>query len=244
MAALSAAFVMCSSAFVRADMLKLYTAHEFDKAIADAKDGKDTMSRITLALSYTEKYAVYKNKADRDQAKMYLKLLEVDLAVKDMKTVEKFLNIEGNPNGNKEAEGLLETCFENTQCNPADILLVAAFVNPAKGPKVCDMALYTIRKRLDNVREYVANGATMPKEMQELFVKRELIAPVVAALDDKATSSGARKCLALIEEPSLKYLEEKPPTPALADAIVDVKKAIAKRKAKFPNSTWYSASGK
>lgn len=241
---LAATFFLSAEVQARDDVLKLYTAHEFDKVITEAKDAKDAASRIALALSYTEKYAVYKNKADRDQAKMYIKLLEVDLGIKDAKTVEKFLNIEGNPNGNKVAADLLEKCFENAQCTPGDIMLVIPFISPAKGADVAEMAIYAVRKRLDNVREYVGNGAVMPKEMQELFQKRELIEPLVAALGEKDTASAARKCLVVIEEPALKYLEDKPPTPALADAIVDIKKAIAKRKARFQNSTWYSAAGK
>ena len=235
---------MMSSGIAHANGVAKYAAHEFDKAIESSKDGKDLTSKLILALAYTEKASIYKNSADKEQAKMYIKLLEVDLTIKDAKAVEEFLNVEGNPNGNEVAAKLLKKCFQNAECTPGDIMVVASFVNPAKGAAASELSLSTISKLLGNVRDYVSKGATMPKEMQALFANHALITPMIDALDDKKTASAARKCLVLLEEPTLTLLEAKELTPAIGDAIVDVKKAIAKRKTKYPNSTWFSASGK
>lgn len=224
--------------------LKEYVDHNFDDAITTCKGGKDVMSRMVLGLSFHEKYNIYKNKLDKEQASMYLKLLAVDVTIADAATIEKFLEIKGNLNGNKEATKLLKKSFKNAKTTPEHVLLMARFLDLEKGIDTCKEALSGVSKRLKPVRDYVLKGGNMPKEMQnEVFTNSELIEPLIALLAEKKTQSYARKCLVYIEEPALQYLEELEMTKSTSDAIVAIKKAMIARVKKHPDSTWYGASG-
>lgn len=221
-----------------------YTMHEFDEAIIACEGGKDFASRLILGLSYTEKYNIYKRKLDKEQAKMYLDIVETDAKMTDAKTISQFLAVKGNPNGNKAALDVLEECFDNARSTPEDILTMALFLNPDRGPDVNKLAAYEIYKRLKPVRDYVSKGGEMPSKMKDkVFANAALIKPLVGALLDKKAASYARKCLALIHEPAVKYLDEVEMTKPIADALVAVKKEIVKRQKKHADSTWYSASG-
>ena len=222
--------------------LKHYIAHEFDKAIDSCKGGDDFASRTVLGLSFLEKYNLYKVKSDRDQARMYLKILKVDVTLKHATTIDRFLGVEGNPHGNKEAGKLLNEAFKKARTQD-DVMLMTTFLLPYKGTDVNKSALYYIRKRLDPVRDYVSGGGMMPKADQKLFSNRKLIEPIVKALADKVTDSYAKSCLILIEEPALSYLEAVEMIGPVADSIVGIKKAMAKRQKKHPESTWFSAYG-
>lgn len=224
--------------------LKLYTAHEFEDAIDAVKGGKDTMSKLVLGLSHHERYYIYKDKTDKERASMYLKLLKVDVSVKDVRTIEQFLAVSGNPNGNKVALGLLKVAFANARSKPEDILMMVDFIDEEKGAAVAKIALAALYKRLKPVRDYVSKGGSMPKDMKgKVFGNPKVIGPLVAALTMEKAESSARKCLAVIEEPSLELLEEQDLSEPISDAIVAVKKAIASRMKKHPDSSWYSADG-
>ncbi len=223
---------------------KQYVEHQFDSAIETCKNGKDVPSRLVTALSYVERYNIYKDKNDSEQAKIYLNILKVDVNLEDIDTLEKFLGVPGNANGNKEADKLLEIVFKNAKTTPEHMLKMARFLDPVKGDDVNKTALAALAKRLAPVREYVVNdGGTMPEDMQKLFANTALIDPLVVSLGNEKTASGAKKCLTLIEEPALKTLEAKELTKPISDTIVSIKNAIAKRQKKFPESTWFSASG-
>jgi hypothetical protein len=223
--------------------MKYYTDHQFDYAIESCKTGKDTMSKLILGLSYTEKYNIYRNKADREQAKIYLNILEVEANMENILTIAKFLNIPGNPNGNKEALALLKDAFRTSSSSVDDILKMAGFLAPDKGVDVNKAALSSLKKTLKPVRDYVSKGGTMPIKMKKLFANPELLRPLVGSLAEKKTLSYAKSCLTIIEEPSLELLEQQEMTKGVSDAIVSVKKAIARRTKKFPGSSWHSALG-
>ncbi len=219
-----------------------YVDHEFDEAIESCKGGKDVTARLVLGLSHTERYNIYKDKTDKERAGMYIDLLEVDVTLEHAAVIRTFLNVKGNQNGNKVALALLKKSFANTKSVPEHMLLIASFVTPDQSVDVRKAALYVISRRLGPVRDYVSKGGSMPKEMKDrVFTNVQLLNPVVDALSEKATASAARKCLVLIEEPALKYLEDRELTKPISDTIVSIKKAMARRKKKHPDSTWYSA---
>lgn len=226
------------------DGLQLYVDHQFDQAIEQCKGGKDITSKLVLALSHTERYNIYKDKVDKEQAGIYLKLLEVDVNMDNVDSITKFLEIAGNPNGNKEAADLLKIAFKNSKATTDHIMKMAEFLDPAKGVEVNKMALSAIEKKLSPVRDYVVKGGTMPEEMQKLFVNKALLQPMIACLGNEKTASAAKSCLVEIEEPVLVLLEQQEMTKSVSDTIVAVKKAIEKRQKKHPDSTWFSAYSK
>ncbi len=61
----------------------------------------------------------------------------------------------------------------------------------------------------------------------------------------KKVMGGAPACLALLEEPALPMLKEAAGmgNPAAAATIQLIQDARGERLAKYPNSTWYSATG-
>lgn len=232
-----------ASALFGAKGMSEYEKHDFDGAIDKCKGEKDRHCRLLLGLAHTEKYGIYKNKTDKEQAKMYLDILKVDLKLDDVDTLEPFLGVSGNPNGNKEAAKLLKSMLGNAPTTPDNVMLVARFLSMDYGEDVVNIALDAIGKRLGPVRDYVNKGGTMPKEMKKLFEDDKLIEPLVAALAEKKTAGGAKKCLTYIEDPALEHLEKRELTKEVGDAIASVKKAALKRLKKYPNSTWYSAAG-
>lgn len=221
-----------------------YRNHEFDEAIEVCKDGKDLMSKMVLALAYTERYNIFKIKSDKQYAEAFIKLVEVEINVEDARMIEGFLGAGGNPNGNKVAAKFLKKAFENAATSSKEMLLMASFLNPDKGIEANKLALSEIVKRLGPVRAYVDKGGTMPKEVRsEVFSNANIINPLISCLADKKTGSSARKCLVLIEEPALEHLEAADVSVGIADTILAVNKAIERRKKKYPQSTWFSAHG-
>ena len=75
--------------------LGAYEEHEFDKAIEKCKGERDLECKLVVAFSYLEKYELYKNKGDKEQAKAHLSILAVDVGPKDVRTIEKFLTAVG-----------------------------------------------------------------------------------------------------------------------------------------------------
>jgi hypothetical protein len=221
-----------------------YVQHEFDEAVIACEGGKDFHSRLILGLAYTEKYNIYKRKLDKEQAKMYLDIVETDAKMEDTEIIATLLAVKGNPNGNKAAMGVLAECFKNAKSTPEDILTLALFLDPMKGTDVNKLAAAAIYKRLKPVRDYVAKGGEMPSKMKgKVFANPALIKPLVGALADKKAASYAKKCLILIQDPAIKYLDEAEMTKSIAAALVSVKKAIISRQKKHADSTWYSAAG-
>jgi len=223
--------------------LGAYENHEFDEAITKCKGEKSLECKLVTAFSYLEKYQLYKNKGDKEQAKAYLSILEVDVGPKDVGTIEKVLNVAGNPNGNKEAAKLLKRAFANAKTTPGDVMTIVEFLHPAKGLEANGIALDALIDRLKPVREYVSKGGTMPAEMRKLFADKDVIEPVIGLLGEKKLAGDAAQLCEIIEEPTLRYLEEMEITKGVSNAIVKVKKAIAKRVKKYSESTWYGASG-
>lgn len=235
-----------TAAALFANALDQYRGHEFDKAIEAAKgDKKDLLARLIMALAYTERYNIYKDKADKETAATYLKMLEVDMTMQNVDTLMKVLNVSGNPNGNKEAVKLLKQSFKSAKSTPEDILHFAKFVGSEAGPDATELALSEIESRLKPVREYVAKGGAMPGVMKDdVFTDKKLLTALVSALADKQTAGKATKCLVIIQDPALERLEKAEPSGTVTEATLAVKKAIQERLKKYPDGTWYNATGK
>ena len=219
-----------------------YAKHEFDKAIDACKDNKDNFSRMVAALAYAERFGLYKNSEDKVQKNAYLNILQEIVTLKDLAEIERLLSVTGNPFGFKEAEKLLKKAFANVKTTD-DVLIAADFLSSERDPDHNHKALVSIANFLKQVRNYVNKGGTMPSNERELFTDENLIAPLVDILGLKENSRQALRCLVLIEEPALPYLEAETVTKSISDTIVAVRKAMAKRQKKFLNSTWYSAAG-
>jgi len=223
---------------------KKYASHEFDEAIEECKGNKDTLSRLVLGFSYLEKYYLMKNKLDKDQAFAYIEPLSVSLKLEDTKILERFLSVPGNKNGNGEAMKMLKKAFERASSEPKDMIFMAGFLNPVKGGDVNNIILRALSKRLDVHRNYVKKGGTLNEKLRDdIFTNKKIIEPLVKALADKETAAEARRCLILIEEPSLPFLEKEEVGKEVSDTIVGVKKAMDVRIKKNPESKWYSATG-
>lgn len=223
--------------------LPFYRAHQYDEAIQTCRDEKDFQSRLVMGLASAEKFGLYKNKADKEQSSIYLKVLAVDVRLEHLSVIEPFLNTEGAPYGNKEAARLFERALRDVR-SPEDVLRVTDYLAPERGAEINRIALLPILKRLKPVREYVGKGGSMPDVDRNLFTDSRLLTPLVAALGRKETERLARSCLVVIEEPALPYLEQGELTKATSEAIVGIKKAMANRLKKHPDSTWYSAYGR
>lgn len=223
---------------------KKYAAHEFDQAIEECKGNKDVLSRLVLGFSYLEKYNLLKNKLDRDQSSAYLAPLALEMKLDDTKVLERFLAVPGNQNGNKEAMKILKKAFEGASREPKDLIFMAGFLDPAKGSDVNNIVLDALAARLKTHREYVKKGGTLNEKLRDdVFTSKKIIEPLVKALGDKKNAADARACMVYIEEPVLPFLEKQEVTKEVSDTVVAIRKAMAERIKKYPNSKWYSATG-
>ena len=222
--------------------LAFYANHEFDQAIEACEDHKDNFSRMVAALSYAERYRLYKNSGDKAQKTAYMNILEEVISLEDINNIQRVTAITGNPFGLKEAEKLLKRAFANLRTTE-EVLIAADFLDEGRPSDHNKIALNAIKKFLKQIRNYVKKGGTMPTKEKTLFTDEALIIPLVNLLEIKESRGSAKKCLALIEEPALEYLEDRPMNSSISESIVAIRKAMTKRLKKYPNSIWFSAYG-
>ena len=228
--------------FASSKGFEYYVNHEFDLAIEACKDKKDNFSRMIAALAYAERFRLYKNSADKAQKKAFMNILEEVISLKDLADIERVTAVKGNPFGSKEAKKLLKRAFANLRTTE-DVLIAADFLNKGRDPSHNKIALDAIAKFLKQIRSYVNKGGTMPTKEKELFTDDRVIIAIVDLLEIKENVRSAKKCLTLIEEPALEYLEDRPINTSISDTIVAIRKATTKRQKKYPHSTWFSATG-
>lgn len=219
------------------EAMRLYAAQEFDRAIELCAGQTDNPSLIILACSYAEREALYAAKSDREQRDSCVDQLESSVGVVDLRELSAVIGISANPNGVKLATGLVELVFEKVTSLP-DLDATVAFLPKASEGDATLAALKAIRRHLEQVREYVRKGGTMPPAERNFFSRIDLCEKLVSLLDSKDTESQSRQCLVLIGEPALQTLESSGGKAALQIAA-EIRKAAAERVKKNPNSTWY-----
>lgn len=240
--ALSVCFCMLySPVFGQAWVAKAKAKFEDDRyqdVIKITENMKKNMHAVMfLAFSHLQENLFNKTKYDKEKYKAYNMLLEAKLGIDDIDHLLYFINLNDKPKVVDAARKLAKHTFKNIK-RIEDVPKLVTYLNSSdEGAK--KLALSTITRILKPKRKMVEKGGTMrPKDVKVMQSKN-----LITALLENITQGDARKALLIIEEPVLEYTGKYSGNET-AKLEVKINKDIAKRKKKYPESNWYSATGK
>ncbi|MBU0991241.1 MAG: hypothetical protein KJ737_02000 [Proteobacteria bacterium] len=239
------AFILCSSGSVFAvekweKAAKTYFENgEYEKCIELVKNNKDDkFARMFLAFSHLQEYTFNKTKYDKEMFKNAMMILKDKTGSEDMDHLLYFVNQKDQPPVVKEARNLLTAAFKNCKEND-DVKKLLPLLN-SSDDKTKEATLKTIKNIIDPKRKVVTKGGTLRKQDVDMMTDPALIK---ALFDNILVSGTASKILVMIEKPALKYISEYEGKKVM-ELETKITKAIAKREKKYPESNWYSATGK
>ncbi len=220
----------------------LFERHQYEAAIELAAQHKrDKESRIglmLLAFSHTQLYAFNDDKADQKAAGNYFDLLEDRVDSEDLENIYYFAQQSDKPWVIEEARDLLKRAFKNVK-DISEAPRIYPFAK-VEDEKTRELALAALEKIISLKRKYVEKGGTLRDKDITVMQDGGLIRVLLNNIDE----SDAFNALLDIEAPVLTYLSEFEDTKQLIKLEEKINKAIAKREKKYPESSWYSATGK
>jgi hypothetical protein len=223
------------------DTKKLFEDDEYEQVIEIAKEHKNDKDRkiglMFLTFSHLQRYELKNTKSDKTLYKNYLEFLEDSITVSHLDDLNYFIEQADKPDVVKVAQKVLKGAFKNI----SDVKYTPKLINFIKSDnkKTRKIALKTVKRLFKNKRKFVKKGGTLRDEGIIAMQDEKLI----RLLLDNAKDSKARDALISIERPVLAYLPDYEGK-AIAKIEKKILKAIAKREKKYPESTWYSATGK
>ena len=217
----------------------LFENGEYEKCIELVKKYKDdNFARMFLGFSYLQEYTFKKTKYDREMFKNARMILQDKTGSEDADHLLYFVNQKDQPSVVKEARKLLKSAFKNSKDNE-DVKKMLPLLN-STDEKTKKDTLSAISKIIAPKRKVVTKGGTLRKKDITMMTDADLIKSL---LDNILVASTASKILVMIEKPVLKYLGDYEGK-KIMDLETKITKAIAKREKKYPESNWYSATGK
>ncbi len=236
-------FAFCSPLLAawEADTKKLFEKDKYDKVIEIAenhkKDKDSKLGLMMLAFSHLQLSEFNATKSDKKAFKNYMELLEDYVNATHLDDISYFINQIDKPEVVNQARKLLKKAFSNIS-NIEDAPLILNFVK-VEDEQTRKMAVSALDKMIATKRKYVNKGGTL-REKDILILQDE---GLIRALLENADISDAFGALEDIEQPVLQYIGdyEGGKILKLEEKIL---KAITKREKKFPESNWYSATGK
>jgi len=224
-----------------ADTKKLFENDKYEEVIKIAsehkKDKKRRIGIMFLTFSHLQKYELNDSKSDKRQYKNYLEVLEDNVSISDLDDINYFIEQFDKPEVVKVAQKALKVAFKNIE-DVKDIPNLLKFIK-SENKKTRKIALDTVKKFMKAKRKYVNKGGTLREEGIVVMQDEQLI----RALLDHAKDSKARDILIAIERPVLAYIGDYEGK-AVSKIEQKILKAIMKREKKYPESFWYSATGK
>jgi len=208
------------------------------KRVESLPDFKKDMSNVMLiAFSNLQMYNFTKQKHFNNEYKAYYDMIVAKSGVDNLRSILFFVNSEDKPDVVKAARKLLKEIF-NGLYKIEDIVKILPFTS-SSDKDVREYAFTAIERIMDPIRDMVKKGGTMRPIDIQYFTNKEVITTAI----DNINISKAKDILLLIEEPAIPYLENVQGNESLKvhEAIL---KKINERKKKFPDSSWYSATGK
>ncbi len=219
------------------DAKRYFELDEYQKCIDIAKPHQnENLGLMLLTFSHLQRYSFNDTKADKKQFKSLLSLLKDKVDAGDLDDIHYFIGQRTRPYVVKHANKLLKEAFGNI----SDISMlpkVYKFLR-TEDNKTKKLVFKTVVRVLKPKRKYVRDGGTLRRKDIEVFSDASLI----RGLLDNISESKARSSLLMIEEPVLQYLPEYSGKYAIK-LESKITKAMQKRKKKYPQSTWYSATG-
>lgn len=220
---------------------KLFDDGQYEECIERVEslpDFKKQMPNVMLlAFSNYQQYNFTKQKHFKTQSETYYDMLVARAGIDDLNSILFFVNSTDKPAVVKSARGLLKDIFA-TLHKVEEVINLLPFAS-SKDEDVRKLAFNTIERILEPIREIVEEGGTMRPADVRYFQNKDLIKFAVENIE----ISAARNILILIEEPALEALSHETGSAAIK-VHEKITKEINDRKKKYPNSTWYSATGK
>lgn len=219
---------------------KLFDNGQYDECIQRVKtlpDRKQRSNVMLLAFSNYQLYNFTKQKNfDKEYQTLYDALLE-KTDVEDLKSVLFFVNSNDKPAVVESSRTILRDIFDNLH-KIDDTVKILPFAS-STDKETREYAFDAIKRIMEPIRDIVNNGGTMRPIDLVYFQNKDVIKAAMENADIKA----ARKTLVLIEEPALEHLKNSS-SAELKSLSEDISEAVNDRKKSYPNSSWYSATGK
>jgi hypothetical protein len=219
---------------------KLFDNGQYDECIQRLKSAPDKKQRGNVMLLAYSNYQLYnftkQKNFNKEFESLYDALLE-KTEVEDLKSILFFVNSSDKPAVVESARDIVKEVFGNLH-RIDDIVKILPFAN-SSDKKTREYAFDAIQRIMEPIRDVVTKGGTMRPIDLVYFQNKDVIKAAAANADIKA----ARETLVLIEEPALEFVKNSDDAnlKAVADDISDT---ISDRKKEYPNSSWYSATGK
>lgn len=211
----------------------------YEKCIQVVRPMKDNnFARMFLAFSHLQEYKFNNTKSDQAKFKNTMMILKDKTGSKDLDHLLYFVNQKDKPHVIDEARKLLAATFKNCTQNE-DVKKLIPLMK-SSDDKTKDMTIKTVKKIIVPKRKVVTQGGTLRKKDVTMMTDPDLIK---ALFESILTSSAATQTLVMIEKPVLKYISGYEGKKVI-ELETKITKAIAKREKKYPESNWYSATGK
>ena len=246
--------------------LKAFDQEDYDKVIALCKAQEDDPNgnrRLLTFYAHAQRYYIDKN---RESAIYYKQHYATTLQRLDGGNLAVLMRLTGMEQlaWNRKINYIYrQTAFENTKKDKYIDSILYYLTQPDQDKEVYDAAMKGLAAVLTKKRDIVSNGGSLTLKDRKWMADPELIRFLTKKTGDEASPmtgimsklpsiarskviGGAQGCLVLIEEPTLPFLEKAAAAgnPAAAATIGLIKDARGKRLGSYPNSTWYSATGK
>ncbi len=220
---------------------KLFDEGQYDECIHRVKSLPDfRKQRSNLMLLAFSNYQLYNFTKQKDFDKEYQALYDVLLEkanVEDLKSVQFLVNSSDKPAVVDSSRDILQKIFDDMH-KIDDIVKILPFTS-STDKETRKYAFDAMKRIMEPIRDIVKNGGTMRPIDLVYFQNKDVIKAAVENID----ISAARKTLVLIEEPALDLLANASSS-ELKDVSEDISEAVSDRKKDYPNSSWYSATGK
>ncbi len=225
-----------------------------------ADDDPNQNARLLIYFAHAQKYYMERNNNSAAYYKQHYNATLNRLRVCNLPVLTRLVSMPDLDWHKKVNKQFLDKAFENAGDNQylGSVLYYLAQLDST----VSNSALKGLGAILSSKRAIVLNGGTLSQTDQKWMSDSELIKLLVKKTGENANPAtgflskmpafarkkvmgGAPACLALVEEPALPMLKEAAGmgNPAAAAAIQLIQDARGERLAKYPNSTWYSATG-
>jgi hypothetical protein len=245
------------------DALKTFGRNNYDKVIDMAQNQEDDPNSNAPLLTYyghAQKYYLERNRASAVYYKQNYQITLNRLSGANLTALTRLVASPQTSWNKKINKKFLDAAFEKAATE--DYLGAVLFYLESSNPEVAKGATAALRSILQQKRNIVMNGGTLSNfdrawmssdRLLKLLVRTagETSSPVTGfmskmpAFARKKVMGGAPACLALIEDPALPLLRQAASmgNANAAAAIQLIEDARGARLARYPNSTWYSATG-
>jgi hypothetical protein len=243
--------------------LKTFDRNNYDKVIDMAQSQDDDPNGNAILFIYyghAQKYYLERNRASAVYYKQQYHMTLNRLSGANLAVLTRLIAMPQTSWNKKVNKKFLAAAFEKAA--NMEYLGAILFYLESPSPEVAKGAIAGLRAILQQKRNIVMNGGSLSssdrawmsdQRLLKLLVQKagETTSPATGfiskmpAFARKKVMGGAPACLALIEDPALPMLREAASMGnANAAAVVQlIQDAKSARLAKYPNSTWYSATG-